>query len=263
MRRLCLLFLLYISAIAFAKNSFIDLMCKQGKYTGDLTEKMVDQLISHREDIVCQTHIGSYLLSHKKIYNNVNLDWKLARLIYFIGNYGIGETQYLHTAKGITLFYYGAMLAKKAMSLAPKMVNGYYWFAVDIGSYGLARGILVSAVHVPAAKAALHKSIALDVKYRWYGASAVLARYYHKLPFLLGGSDSKAKSLFLYTIKHAPEYDVNWLYLGRFYLSTGEYQNAYNVCKHSFYLKDIEGKFESIRHKREALECMQSAKTHL
>lgn len=217
----------------------------------------------HREDLQNQKVIANYLSTKPKVPNDFEISWKTARLVYFIGNYGYGENNFVNTKAGAELFHYGAEAGKQAMKLEPNRVEGYYWYAIDLGSYGLAKGIIASAANAKEGMRALAKAMSIDPKYQWYGSSRILGRYYQELPGLFGGDKEKALQLMKSATEKAPEFRNNWEFLGKYYLSRKEYDKALVACNTALEKKSLDGKYEEARYIREAQECRDKAQEKL
>lgn len=228
-----------------------------------LTLDWLSSAWNSREDVNNQVAIANYLMTEPQISRNYEIAWQTARLVYFIGNYGAGEKRFVDTKAGVKLFNYGVEAGKLAVSLNPEKVEGNYWYAIDLGSYGLAKGIISAAINASDGMDALKKAMSIDPSYHWYGSSRILGRYYQELPVLFGGSSEKAKQMLTLASNKAPEYDNNWLFLGRFYLKRGFYKEALNVCEKAESLPNVDGISEEARFKREANECISKAKANL
>lgn len=231
--------------------------------TNQLDVKFLDSAWSSRENLTNQKSIANYLLTNPIVPQDYEAAWKTARLVYFIGNYGYGEKSILKTADGVKLFDYGVSAAKIAIDLKPTAVEGQYWYAVDLGSYGLAKGVMASAKGAGPGMDALKKAIAIDPSYQNYGSSRILGRYYQELPGLMGGSNKKALALLMTATDNAPQFKNNWVFLGQYYLSVDEYQKALDSCQKALTLPSADGKYEDLRYTREATECVSTAQNKL
>ncbi len=228
-----------------------------------LSSKLMDDAWSMRENLDNQKIIAEYLLTKPQIPQDYDGAWKTARMVYFIGNYGVGEKAYVSTSIGSKLFDYGVSAAKLAMQLQPNGVEGQYWYAVDLGSYGLAKGVVASARNAGAGMDALKRAIAIDPSYQWYGANRILGRYYQELPGIFGGSNKKALELLTASTTKSPQFKNNWVFLGQYYISTGDYQQALATCQKALTLQALDGRYEEIRYTREANECIAKAQSKL
>lgn len=236
-----------------------------GLTTGVLTGSNIDTMWRKREDTTCQQDIAKFLLQKPKITHDYATAWKMARLVYFIGNYGVGEKSFADTDAGVQLFAYGRDIGLAAQKLNPNGVEGYYWYAVDLGSWGLAKGLLASASNAKDGMTALNKAKSIDPTYWYYGSSRILGRYYQQLPGIFGGDNNKAKQMLTDAVTQAPQFKDNWNFLGQFYLSQKDYKNALAACTKGLSIPTIkeEGVFENKRHDRELGQCVGAAKAGL
>lgn len=228
-----------------------------------LTVPFLDSAWSNRENLNNQKIIAEYLNTNPEVSKDYEIAWKTARLVYFIGNYGYGEKKFVGTSSGVKLFDYGVSAAKIAREVKSDGVEGLYWFAIDLGSYGLAKGIMSSASNAGAGMDALKQVNALQADFQWYGGSRILGKYYQELPGLFGGSNKKALELLTTATTKAPNFRNNWVFLGQYYNSTGEADKALDACQKALQLPNQDGKYEEIRYSREAQECVDKAKAKL
>jgi tetratricopeptide (TPR) repeat protein len=228
-----------------------------------LSVELLDKCWDKRENEKNQKIIANYLMTMPKVANNFEIAWKTARLVYFIGNYGAGENRFVDTKEGVKLFEYGYEAGIIAKNLEPEKVEGYYWYAIDLGSYGLAKGILSAAKNAGAGMDALKEAQKIDPEYHWYGSSRILGRYYQELPGLFGGDDKKALELFKTATEKAPQYNNNWIFLGNFYNHDGQYESAIEVCNKAIKTTQVDGKYENKRFIKEANLCIKYAKKKL
>ena len=228
-----------------------------------LTEKIVDSCWEHRQDEYNQKVIINYLLTKPIVPNDYATAWKTSRLILFIGNYGIGKNKFVDTSEGADLFDYGVHAGLKAQNLKPEQVEGHYWYALNLGSYGLAKGILSAASNAKSGMIALEQAKKINPKYDGYGSSRVLGRYYQELPSIFGGDNVKALQLMQEATKQEPLYRNNWVFLGRYYLATKDYKLASMVCEKALLLNSIVGKYEDMRYIEEATDCAKKANEKL
>lgn len=238
-----------------------------GLNDNQLTEKLLDSYWDAREEGAKQVAIAQYLLQQPVIpKSNYAIAWKTARLVYFIGNFGSSEAWFAKNKKTVSiakLFNYGVNAGELATKINPKGVEGHYWYAVNLGSYGLAKGVLAAASKAGDGMDALKRVIKIDPSYQNYGAFRILGRYYHALPGFFGGSDVKAKNSFIIATQKAPNYKNNWIYLGNFYLDKGKYKEAKEACSKAINLPEADGKYENIRYQREAMNCLSSSEQNL
>ncbi len=226
-----------------------------------LTESVVDLCWANRENEDNQKIIAEYLITKPKVPKDYATSWKTARLVSFIGNFGVGQKRFVDTRAGVDLFDYGAKAGLQAQALNPNAVEGYLWYAVDLGSYGLAKGVLAAASGAKPGMAALEKAQKINPAYEGYASERILGRYYQELPRMFGGDMKKAESLILHSAEAAPNYRNNWVFLGQYYIAAGKYESANVACKKVLELPETEGKYEEKRFTEEDKACLKKAHT--
>lgn len=229
-----------------------------------LNINLLDKLWNNREHKTNQEIIASYLMTEPNVPNDFEIAWRTARLVYFIGNFGIGIEKFVDSRDGVKLFKYGYKAGEIAKTLKPNRVEGYYWYAVDLGSYGLAKGIITAASNAKSGMKALENALAINPDYQGYGSSRILGRYYQELPRIFGGNKEKALFYMKNAVDNSPKYKDNWLFLGRFYLFIEkDYLKAKKTCEMVLKQPALSGKFEDMRYDKEANECISKAEEKL
>ena len=143
------------------------------------------------------------------------------------------------------------------MSANPNGVEGHYWYAVNLGSYGLAKGVVASAVNAKSGMESLKFVEKHDSKYHWSGANRILGKYYFKLPGIFNGDKKKALQS-LTKATQVVDYSNNWVFLGQYYLAQDDAVNALKSCRRALISPKVDGKFEERRFDDEAQEFFQT-----
>lgn len=133
------------------------------------------------------------------------------------------------TAAKIAWYEKGRAAAQKAVALDPKSGKALAWDAFNYASIGNARGVLNSLFMVPDLKKMLGKALELDPNEHY--SRNTLARIYHLVPGIAGGSDAKAEELFQEILKRDPDFTPAMFELGRFYAARGEKEKAREILK--------------------------------
>ena len=232
-----------------------------------LNNDILDKTWKIRDNSKIQTQLIKYLLTNPK-YDRSNYEtcWKVSRLVSYLGNFGYGYTYFTKdTSNGIIFFEYGYKAGLAGIKLKPTGTDANYWYAVNLGSYGLLKGIISSASNASSGMDALKivKSSAQD-SYDNYGAYRILGRYYQELPGMFGGSDSKAEMLLKEAVAKSNGFINNDIFLGNFYLHDKQYQNALTQCNNALTTKNIAvTKSEQARYTKEANECVTKATANI
>ncbi len=149
---------------------------------------------------------------------SVDARWEGARAAYFYGNYTQAAAA---DSEKMAIFDGGIALAKEAVALAPKNVEGHFWLGVLDGVYGEAKGIFKSLAMVPEIKREMQTCLDLDPAVEGYGPDRVLGRLYFKLPWFKGGDTKKSIAFLEKSLAGAPANALTKLYLAESYKSGG------------------------------------------
>jgi len=180
-----------------------------------------DQLFLEMQDMETANQILSlYRKASGLQENKYDSFWRIARIMYFIGNH----TEKKKEKKRI--FSQAVYFAERAVEAETEKPDGYYWLAVNNGKVGETRGVLKSLSLVKPIKKALNKVIELDRSYEDGGADRVLGRVFFKVPKLAGGSKDKALEHLLKSKELGPEDVVTRLYLAEALLAKKQKEKA-------------------------------------
>ena len=149
--------------------------------------------------------------------------WEGARAAYFYGTYTVPDAK---DAEKMAIFDGGITLAKEAVTLSPKGVEGHFWLGVLYGVYGEAKGIFKSLSLVPVIKQEMQTCLEIDPSVEGWGPDRVLGRMYYKLPFFKGGDNEKSIAYLEKSLAGAPTNALTRLYLAETYRSEGKKANA-------------------------------------
>jgi len=180
-----------------------------------------DELYAEMKDIATANKaLAEYREALKKAENKYEAYWKIARMMYFIGDH----TESKKEKKSI--FSQGIYHAKKAVELEMEKPDGHYWLGVNYGVYGEAKGVFKSLALVKPIKKEMNKVIELNREYEDGGADRVLGRVYFKLPGIAGGDKKKSLEHLLKSKELGPEDALTRIYLADTYLALKEYDKA-------------------------------------
>lgn len=154
--------------------------------------------------------------------------WEGARAIYFYGTYTRSDAK---DAEKMAIFDGGIALAKEAVALSPKGVEGHFWLGVLYGVYGEAKGIFKSLSLVPVIKQEMQTCLEFDPAVEGWGPDRVLGRMYFKLPFFKGGDNDKSIAYLEKSLAGAPTNALTRLYLAETYRSKGRKVSAVQQLK--------------------------------
>jgi tetratricopeptide (TPR) repeat protein len=145
--------------------------------------------------------------------------WEGARAVYYLGAFPRAEAA---DAELVALFDSGIALAKEAVALRPKGVEGHFWLGVLYGVWGEARGILKSLAMVPLIRQEMQTCTELDSSVEGWGPDRLLGRVFFKLPWFKGGDNAKALEHLERSLKGAPTNTLTRVYLAEVLRSEGQ-----------------------------------------
>lgn len=164
---------------------------------------------------------------YKKLYeqnpNSYEAAWKFARAVHFYTNEFVKDSK---TKKDN--FTAGKNAAEQATKLNPNGVEGYYYFAVCLGSWGEENGILASLSAVSPMEKAATKAAEIDPKFSKGAPYMLLGRLYQKVP---GKSKTKCREYYELSLKYGPDGRVNYRFYAEFLIDQKDYAKAREVIQ--------------------------------
>ncbi|MCP4502141.1 MAG: hypothetical protein GY822_19460 [Deltaproteobacteria bacterium] len=124
----------------------------------------------------------------------------------------------------LRLYEEGRVTARRAQSLDATSAEAVFWDMANMASLGRARGIASTVMHLPELFKGLRRANALDPKHLY--SREILARVYHEVPGVMGGSDDKAIALLEKCIVDDPFFTPCRVTLGKLYVDEDEFAKA-------------------------------------
>ena len=140
---------------------------------------------------------------------------KLAEVLFWLGEYSKAD------ADKEKYFGEGVEYGKRAVELLPESVEANMWYAANMGSHGLVRGIMSSLFYLGPMEKHGNKSIELDETYFQAAPLRLMGRFYHQAPgWPIGSGDTnKAIQILERAVQLGPDFLYNHVYLADAYLS--------------------------------------------
>ncbi len=215
----------------------------------------LDQAWNNRDTKEKEDLILKFIQNVSIIPENFEIAWRISRLVYFIGNFGPGEN--LSNNEHIKIFELGYKAGEIAKNLQPNRVEGYYWYAINLGKYSLAVSLFKALRTADMARDALVKATKIDPSYHWAGAYRLLGRYYQDLPSGISfGDKKKAEEYFKKAIQISPNFRLNTSYLAslesdkdlklKLYKEAEKKPNTDGVIEEERYKKDLKLNIENL-----------------
>lgn len=209
-----------------------------------------------RPDI--EQNIFELIKTEQNNIKNFNTAWKIARFVYYIGNFSKHIT--LSRDEKIKLFKYGYETALIAKELDSKKVEGYYWYSINLGSYGLEKGIFSALSNAKNGKNALLEAAKIDPTYHWCGPLRILGKYYQEVPggIISFGDKKIAKEYYEKAINSCPNFRLNTIYMGVLMKKEGNKSIALEFFNKAKLLPEVDGKNEEEHYTKELAENIKS-----
>lgn len=179
--------------------------------------------------------------------------WRISRFSYYGGFFALpqGSTN----EEKMEVFQVGYEAGEKARRLAAGRVEGHYWYAVTLGGWGIAKGILNALSSAKPMREALTEAIKIDAKYHFAGPLRVRGRLYNKLPGMISFGDNKlAMEDLKKAVSLAPESKLNHIYLAEVQSKLTSKGEALKTLEYAKTLPDVVGVTEESAYRRDISE---------
>ena len=133
--------------------------------------------------------------------------WKVARSTYWIGPHEQRDAGRKTLERGIAA-------GKQAAMISPNRPEGHFWTAANMGALAESFGKSQGLKYRGAIKDALEQVVKIDPAFQKGSAYSALGRWYHMVPGLFGGSETKSEEY----LRKALTYDPDSI-LPNFYLA--------------------------------------------
>ena len=132
--------------------------------------------------------------------------WKAARAMYWIGPREEKDA-------GRRTLERGVADGKQAAAISPDRPEGHFWMAANMGalaeSYGMRQGLKYRG----AIKDALERVLQIEPAFQQGSAYSALGRWYHMVPGLFGGSETKSEEYLRKALTYGPDSILTHFYL--------------------------------------------------
>lgn len=173
-----------------------------------------DALYRQRENLASARQAIDVWAARAAAGKDFEASWKLARACYWIGTHGADAERRAALDRGVKA-------AEQAITLDPTKPEGHFWQAANMGalaeSFGMWQGLKLRGK----IKDALQRVLAIDPAWQQGSADRALGWWYHKVPGLFGGSDSKAEEHLRRALKQNPNSTVSLYFLAEVLLERG------------------------------------------
>jgi tetratricopeptide (TPR) repeat protein len=130
----------------------------------------------------------------------------------------------------------GKLSAEEAIKVKADGEKGYFWYAVSLGKAGQLKGVLNALFMLPEFENYIGKAYKLNPRDPW-----VLVAYgalYYNLPWIVGGSNSKALRYLKKSLAVDPHFTVAMLLMAKIYIHEGEHEQARPILEKIIHCKE-------------------------
>ncbi|MBM3382010.1 MAG: hypothetical protein FJY29_06160 [Betaproteobacteria bacterium] len=215
------------------------------------TVKSLDAIWAARHEVHPQ--ILEFLKKKQALQDNYEVLWRMSRLSYYGGFFALPKDA--SSEDKMAVFLVGSEAGDKARKLEPSRVEGHYWYAVTLGGWGIAKGIIKALSSATPMRDALTEAIKIDPKYHHAGPYRIRGRLYNKIPGLISfGDNQKAADDLRKAISLAPESKLNHVYMAEVQAKIQSKAEALKTLEYARSLPDVVGVAEEAAYRKDISE---------
>jgi tetratricopeptide (TPR) repeat protein len=141
---------------------------------------------------------------------------KLAHAYYYRGWFALGGRARLRA------FELGRRFGEQALALNPEAIYGNFWYGINLGMWGLCRGIMSSLKALRPLRRAMEYVLQQNEAFFFGGPHRALGRIYHKVPGWPVSIGDRTKATFHLerSVELGPRFFLNRIQLAELYLDT-------------------------------------------
>ena len=151
----------------------------------------------------------------------------LSETCFWLGEYSASN------AEKETHYAMGVEAGKKSVEQGSEWVDSHLWFAANMGSHGVVRGIMSSLFYLKDLEK--HGKLAMEIEEGYFYAAPLrlMGRFYHQCPGWPIGSGDIKKSIMLLekAVETGPAFILNHLYLAESLLSKKQKPSARSILE--------------------------------
>lgn len=145
--------------------------------------------------------------------------WKLARASYWLG------TEEADSARRAALER-GMHASEQAIALDPSRPEGHFWLAANMGALAQSFGLVQGIKYRGKIKDELLRVNQIDEAWQQGSADRALGVWYHRVPALFGGSETKAEALLRKALTYNPQSTATLYFLAEVLIARGKKDEA-------------------------------------
>jgi tetratricopeptide (TPR) repeat protein len=145
--------------------------------------------------------------------------WKLARVCYWLGGHAPKPERRAFLERGI-------VAGRQASAAAPQRPEGHFWIAANMGALAESFGLRAGLKYRKPIREELETVLRLDPALMDGSADRALGRWYHKVPGLFGGSNTKAEEHLRASLRYNPDSTIGHFFLAELLMDEGRTREA-------------------------------------
>jgi hypothetical protein len=118
----------------------------------------------------------------------------------------------------------GRQAAKRVIELAPRHVEGRFWYALNTARWGQTKGVVRSLFLLPSVQQEIQTILQLDPKFT--PVYSLAGHVFYEVPGLLGGDLKRAEEMFRKGLEQAPQFTAMRVGLGKTLIKLGRVTEA-------------------------------------
>jgi hypothetical protein len=178
-----------------------------------------DELYRQRENTASARQAADIWAARAASGQDFEAAWKLARISYWLGTHGDQHARRVALERGVAA-------GTQAAAMAPNQPEGHFWLAADMGalaeSFGLSQGLKYRG----RIKSEIETVLAIDDAWLEGSGFRALGWWFHKVPGLFGGSESRAEQNLRKALSYNSQSVVTLYFLGEVLAGTGRRAEA-------------------------------------
>jgi len=187
-----------------------------------------ERLLENREAQLPGNLEKARILFREGIEEDAPAAWTgLSETCFWLGEYSCSEKEKEgHFAEGV-------QAGKEAVKLGANWVDTHLWFAANMGSHGVVRGIMSSLFYLKDLEKHGNLAIEIEEDYFFGAPLRLMGHFYHKCPgWPIGSGDlKKGIQLLERAVEIGPSFILNQFYLAQAYLAKRMKKQAIEIME--------------------------------
>jgi tetratricopeptide (TPR) repeat protein len=178
-----------------------------------------DELYRQRENMALARQAADIWGARAAGGQDFEAAWKLARACYWLGTHD-------EEARRRPALERGVAAGEQAATLKPDVPEGHFWMAANMGALAESFGLRQGLKYRGRIRDELQRVLAMNPAWQQGSADRALGWWYHMVPGLFGGSETKAEEHLRRALTFNPKSTATLYFLGEVLLEAGRQADA-------------------------------------